>query len=873
MPFGNFKLVTTTINMYRLCFIVLFYCGIGLSQNLEEAIYTAAENFIRTKKTDASLDQLKKAETLFKTQVKTKDEELALVFLQCHKAYYLIENGYVKDALLTYESALQRFTDSNLAVLSDFDIIQNCLIPLSVIYTQTGDFTNAINTINQYIFLANKNNNTKYKISGAINLAILYQTVGNTKMALQTVKNALKIKPLSISQKNKLLDIKISCLIASSQYKLALESNNLLVNSKFNQYKNSCLIALKKKQYNEALLYFNNAKALISNSTFSKREKAKFYVQEAQLYIVLHKNTQALTALQEALAILLPNYINNALPNKNVLYAENTFIAIFDLYASLQTNLNLALQSYDLSFHVSKLLQRNWTSQENKIQQQAKDRLRSETCINLLFDNFKTSKNKHHLEQAFQYAENNKVSVLKGILKKQQNIKQNPNDSLLLLESSLLKEQERLTGLLIKEHLETNNNTTINTYNTLLNKVSIKLKTIQKYIEKKYPATVYRFSLSAIQKKLKTDNAVLVEYFYGKNNLYQFIISTDNFEAHQINLTESLNKDIKDFVGLFDSPSSINNNVTKYTKLAHKLYGSLNLQQAFKTKNTLIIPDGFLNFVPFEALLSAPTNTSVFSNMPFVVKTQHIAYNSSAEFYVSLPPQPFKNKLLGFFPVFENSNYPLTFSVNEAKVIEQTLNAKLCMKEQATKTYFKTHAKEYDIIHLSTHAHGGNFEKPARIDFFDGSLYLNDLYSLDLNTHLVVLSACETGVGKLYKGEGPMSLARGFQYAGAHNVLFSLWQINDLSTAQVMGYFYKNFSESESAVVANSSSKLEYLNDPAISNTKKSPYYWSSFLFYGTFNPVKNSYILFYVLTSILAIGVVLFLTIKYLNDKRSNTP
>ena len=119
-------------------------------------------------------------------------------------------------------------------------------------------------------------------------------------------------------------------------------------------------------------------------------------------------------------------------------------------------------------------------------------------------------------------------------------------------------------------------------------------------------------------------------------------------------------------------------------------------------------------------------------------------------------------------------------------------------------------------------------------------MFLNELYSLDLNTNLVVLSACETGIWKLYKGEGAMSIARGFQYAGAQNLLFSLWQINDLSTSQIMGSFYKNYSSNKSAYISNHQSKLDYLEDETISNIKKSPYYWSAFVYYGELTNPSN---------------------------------
>jgi len=103
-----------------------------------------------------------------------------------------------------------------------------------------------------------------------------------------------------------------------------------------------------------------------------------------------------------------------------------------------------------------------------------------------------------------------------------------------------------------------------------------------------------------------------------------------------------------------------------------------------------------------------------------------------------------------------------------------------------------------------------------------------------------------------------MSLARGFQYAGADAVLFSLWKINDKSTSQIMDYFYKNYSKNSSAFISNNQSKLDYLNNKNISNAKKSPYYWNTFVYYGAIQKTEPSnisltlYIIIGVLTGIL---------------------
>ena len=97
-----------------------------------------------------------------------------------------------------------------------------------------------------------------------------------------------------------------------------------------------------------------------------------------------------------------------------------------------------------------------------------------------------------------------------------------------------------------------------------------------------------------------------------------------------------------------------------------------------------------------------------------------------------------------------------------------------------------------------------------------------------------MLSACETGLGKLFKSEGAMSVARGFQFAGSQNILFSLWKVNDYTTSLFMDKFYKNIKKGNSYFESNHQAKLDFLNDESISNAKKSPYYWSAMVYYGT---------------------------------------
>jgi CHAT domain-containing protein/tetratricopeptide (TPR) repeat protein len=146
---------------------------------------------------------------------------------------------------------------------------------------------------------------------------------------------------------------------------------------------------------------------------------------------------------------------------------------------------------------------------------------------------------------------------------------------------------------------------------------------------------------------------------------------------------------------------------------------------------------------------------------------------------------------------------------------------------------------QFSIVHFATHGFT-NDEHPELSGILlsmvnkkgeaqDGFLQLHEIYNLNLPVDMVVLSACETGVGKKVRGEGLISLTRGFMYAGAKRVIASLWQVNDPSTARFMKYFYQAIKDGMSPASALRAAQLEMLNQPL----RQSPYYWAAFVLQG----------------------------------------
>lgn len=827
---------------------ILFSCFLCLSlvhsQGLEDSIYNHLDRFIESP-SPSTLQQLDEKETDFANQVQSKEEFLALVILNSNLGYYYRQFGNNQKAIRQYEKAWKNYREKK---LDGYDIIEFCLKPLGNLYTIIGDFTNAENTIKSYYSFAEKQNIPSQKIAGILNLSVVYHNTGKHNTAIELLKQGLKMPNLTNKQKLTLENNLSTNLMALQQYEEAQNLLNQKVNTDFLSLRNNAQLAAQQGDFNKAMSLLKKAENKLSEEIPFARDLARFYVDKANLFTRKNEPKKAAENFLKSLQILIPGKLQSSIPDKSLLYPENTFISIFDGLAALQDSEMEALKYYDLSFYVSSLLYSQYTTQEVKVIHQAAWKRRTERCLEILFELYSTTSDFQFVERAFAYAEKSKATVLRENFSQKTLLETHPNNETLLKREQLESHQEQKLNALIREQLTTKETEKLQFLNDTLTDINLALKQLHYEIAQEYPDTISDIiSLKEIQAKVQQDNALLVSYFFGKEALYRFDIydKKTNFQKSTVNA--KLNKAVSEFISYFENSSTINNDVTAYVEDAHLVYTILLPKMLPKSKNLILIPDGLLHFIPFDALLTEPTKSTTYTSMPFLTKQNNLVYNTSASLYYDAKTPDKENSVLGVFPIFKSSAQPLTYSLEEAKNLDRAMKSNLLMHQEASKENFMALAQDNSILHLSTHAHGGSFTIPAAMEFYDDVMLLQEFYSLNLNPKLVVLSACETGVGKIQSGEGAMSLARGFQYAGAQNILFSLWKVNDLSTSQLMTSFYENYSNQESAFTANRYSKLAYLKNTEISNAKKSPYYWSGFVYYGALDEeTKNKNTLWY---------------------------
>ena len=358
----------------------------------------------------------------------------------------------------------------------------------------------------------------------------------------------------------------------------------------------------------------------------------------------------------------------------------------------------------------------------------------------------------------------------------------------------------------------------------------------------------------------------LLEYFVGDSSIFAFVVKPNTHQVIEIKKDFPLDNWVKILRGSMTDSFATQANV--FTDMSLKLYEKLiKPLKSQLSEDVIIIPDGILGYIPFEALLTQrPEKATRFSRHAYLLREHNISYCFSAtllrEMIQKKHRQNATNPLLAFAPFFEGDTTklakdfdddqtmrrdfaPLSNSGAEAVGVAKLMGGEAIVGKTATQAQFIESAQTARILHLATHGKAddkvGDYAYLAFAKTKDSLendlLYVRDLYNLTLNADMVVLSACETGIGKLQRGEGIISLARAFAYAGAKSIVTSLWSVNDSKTKDLMLLFYKNLRKGQSKSNALRAAKLSFIakND----NPNAHPFYWAGFIGIGDMTKLK----------------------------------
>ncbi|WP_020526491.1 CHAT domain-containing protein [Flexithrix dorotheae] len=668
----------------------------------------------------------------------------------------------------------------------------------------------------------------------------------------------------------------------TKQYEKSLEAHGLaleMLNRMFNNqphpslnqpYFNLGKAHLEKGDYDEAEEYYK--KALNIDTTFYGKfhaYPAQTYDGLGQVYIKKGEFEKGMEYFQISMQTIHPKFkpadvfenppINEEILEKGILLETLTSKGdALKLWAEKEKDndlLDKAFQTYSQTTLLLADIKKSLSNEETKLFFSESTFKFYEGLMETALALYQTTEDPQYAEAIFYAMQQSKANLLlENILKTQTEIAQENTDTLFLKEDELKSNIAEAQKLIIEggEQDEETVKQNIFEWKRSLEEIQEKIKAKnEKYFAARYEDA--NISIEAIQHDLLEKSDQYIEYYWGENHIYRIEINKNQFNISAIENPEDLAVQIRNFTNQIKS-----NQLEGYQQLGYDLYHTF-LANENLTENLIILPDGYLHQLPFDALLTT-TKGSGFHEFDYVLKKHAIQYHQSTSLLVNqFNAQAASPEIsfIGFAPAFSGPANPLLatrlasdstrasqlvalpFAEEEVNQITSLFEGKSFTGALATEESFKTNAANGMVLHLATHAIV-NEDAPtySRLIFHqeentqeDGLLHTYELYNMQLSADLAVLSACNTGSGKYYKGEGVVSLASGFMYAGVPNVLMSLWAVPDQSTSDIMQHFYAEINRGASKSEALRKAKLKYLERADINTS--SPYYWSAFIFLG----------------------------------------
>ncbi|NVO10428.1 MAG: CHAT domain-containing protein [Bacteroidales bacterium] len=534
-------------------------------------------------------------------------------------------------------------------------------------------------------------------------------------------------------------------------------------------------------------------------------------------------------------------------------------------HEDMEENLKAALSTLVLTATLIERLRTGYLYEGSKLQLAAQEHETYLLGVSIANSLYNITGDSKYAGIAFRYAEYSKYAVLrelkndemaKGIAGIPDSISDNERK---------VKQQIASLRMQVEDEskLEHPNRARIDLWNKQQFTLSQKLEGLMQRLESRYPEYYKQkysnqvVSVTQLQKSMGKKEAIL-EYVLGDKELYTFAITKDTF------LLVRQEADTTFYSNLCFLESTFHNQYSmgyyKYMDAAYALYKKLiyPVEPLLTNKNLLIIPDGGLNLIAFDALIDKlyTDDSRNYSKGSYLLRKYPIGYAYSATLYsnslnsvhVSSP------NFLGIAPDYKNSKDSLVdvpLGLQSVKRIARLTFGKSLTGVNATKEAFMKYSKRYGIIHF--YAHGGDDTlnpansnlclTPSSSDSADnGYLHAWEVYNMQLNAQLVVLASCYSGSGKLSKGEGVLSISRSFMYAGSQSVVMSLWAAAHKPTSEILNDFYLNLLKGMRKDEALRLAKLKYLdNDKQV---YVHPRFWAGLVVNGNQNKIFSYWFL-----------------------------
>ena len=628
-------------------------------------------------------------------------------------------------------------------------------------------------------------------------------------------------------------------------------------------------VSVRLNKLNDAQCYFNASLAL-NDSLFTTKNVilANAYRGLGEVSSARLDYDSALHYYQKSLVVLSYNfssqnvYINptdfvNSISPKYLFSVLAKKAAAWRQYYQQDqdpTKLNHSLTTYQLAIRVAQHIQKTYDNDEAKLFLVNKVAPVYEEAIATAVQLHELTDDPRYVAQAFQFSEASKAAVLTESLR---DVKIKSSDQ---VSDSLVQDEHRIkqqiTALRLKL-VESHDSAQNERYRQQLIDQEIALARTIKYLQKDehYYQRKYQpdsLDIAALQKSLLTDDEALLEYFVGQKELYVFALRRGDLRVASVTRTAELDSALQRTQRhLYHYRAGQGEDAVSLATLYRYLITPM-ADAVADARKLIIVPDGPLHYLPFD-LLSADGQRA---NYLLHTHTLHYGYSASLLRQAIDERRGYPTEAVLAMAPFtggETGNVRSQgFSLlRDSQAEVESVGGSIYTEGQATKRRFLRVAGSYNVLHLATHA-TVNAEDPSQsfIAFYPQQrdsvanyrLYTHELYNMRLDSvKLVILSACEAGNGQLVRGEGVMSLARAFAYAGCPNTVTTLWKADDRSSAQLTAQLHHYLKQGWEKDEALRQAKLDYLNDPTVHPAQKAPYYWANFVFIGDPAPIYDN--------------------------------
>lgn len=755
-------------------------------------------------------------------------------------------------------------------------------------HDRLGNYDLAIDLNKREISIFKKFLPTDYLLTPYTDLAGSYKKNGQTKEYLETLAKSEAV--INASDRFGGQYLINNYLLKASHFKaIGDESSRLILLEKCSKIVDEKLSQLAGQRAN---IDFHLGEYYLDHKSFQKayelfdralKRKAGFYGSESP---ILHKNylvlgdlhhqkgqfTKAIDYYQKSLELQVIDKVTNAdaIPEvSNLLVPIEGLISISKIASSYfaryrhDTQLDVAKRSSDYFLAALKylhFLRNSYQSDEAKIRISDLFSEVSAEALDLVFELYDKTNSTEWLEKAFWISEMRRSQVVveainEGNLRSLAKVP----DSLLNKEITCYGElaylRQKLGATKLKDQAR-------NDLEKRLFQKSQELDRLKSEIHLYFPEyhriryEISSLKIQDIQLTLKK-NEVLLAYSITNQNIYRFQIRKHQTEFDQVQKPNDWSRLLQNHHISITNYDYIINQAKEADSLfqqsARRLFNLLIPAPLASLNNTpliTIVPHDSLHNVQFGLLLTGEVQEHLkFRTYPYLIKKGSIRYAPSVSTLLTSKhsKDQFSEDYIGFAAPqmkaeIASSEFGLAIpgAQEEIAAVGQLFKGKTYIGSLATEGTFRKEASNFRVIHLAMH---GTVDQEAPLNsklhfsvredsLNDGTLYLDEIYGIPLNAELAVLSACDTGDGKLSKGEGLMSMARAFNYAGCRSVLMSQWKVADDESTQLVIDFFRELKKGHSKSMALRNAQLTYLQEMP-GNMRTHPFFWAGFRLMG----------------------------------------